>query len=626
MVNSDCATSTITVTQSPLPNTALSGHGTTQTITLTATDGSGNSSQCNFTITLIDTIQPAITCPTDSIIYADANCENTVPDLLSLLTYADNCTAVGDITSTQSPAAGTPVAGENTSYTVTFTVNDGNGNENQCAMTVELKDTTAPIINCIADQTVFATAACEGNIPNYITTLEIADNCTTNNDLTITQSPVAGTVLSGHNASETVTITATDNSGNSTQCTFEVVLEDNISPSITCPADITLNADANCEASIGDYTSLATVMDNCTADGAITVTQSPAAGTTLMGHNNTTEITLTANDGNGNTTNCTFIITLKDVTPPSLTCPTDQSILVDALCEITIPDYTSAVNKNDNCQTTANIILTQRPAAGTTIGVLDTMVKITIIGNDGNGNIDSCDFEVTLKDEIAPSITCPADITVDLDGNCEAIIADYTSAATISDNCSLTGDLTVTQSPAAGTTINAPTTNTITLTVTDESGNSANCSFQVAYEDNTNPSITCPANATLSVDGDCPIALPDYTMAATYADNCSGNTALTVTQTPIAGTMLSGDGTSQNVTITVTDAAGNSNNCSFTVTLEDTTAPTITCPADQNIYATATCALTIPDYTNDATLASTCATGNNITVTQSPLPLSLIHI
>ncbi|HAD12839.1 MAG TPA: hypothetical protein DCF33_10435, partial [Saprospirales bacterium] len=87
---------------------------------------------------------------------------------------------------------------------------------------------------------------------------------------------------------------------------------DIIPPSITCPANATVSANASCQGTIGSY-SAASLSDNC--NPSPTVTQSPASSTVLTGHNATQTVTLTANDGNGNTSTCTLTVTLKDVTP-----------------------------------------------------------------------------------------------------------------------------------------------------------------------------------------------------------------------------------------------------------------------------------------------------------------------
>ncbi|MGK0251365.1 MAG: hypothetical protein ACI81G_000801, partial [Gammaproteobacteria bacterium] len=79
-----------------------------------------------------------------------------------------------------------------------------------------------------------------------------------------------------------------------------VTAQDTMPPVITCPGTQTENADTSCVFALPDYTGLATAVDNCNASPA--VTQSPAPGT-MVGLGDTT-VTLTANDGNGQTANC----------------------------------------------------------------------------------------------------------------------------------------------------------------------------------------------------------------------------------------------------------------------------------------------------------------------------------
>lgn len=79
------------------------------------------------------------------------------------------------------------------------------------------------------------------------------------------------------------------------------------------------------------------------------------------------------------------------------------------------------------------------------------------------------------------------------------------------------------------------------------------------------PDITCPANITVQVPQGEQFTLLDYTTDATATDNCSQ--APVITQSPIAGTMV-GVGVTT-MTMTATDAAGNDDTCTFTVTVEE---------------------------------------------------------
>ena len=186
----------------------------------------------------------------------------------------------------------------------------------------------------------------------------------------LSQSPVAGITLSGDGTIQVVTITVIDGNGNSSDCDFLIVLKDTIPPSIICPSDQLLSVDAMCEVMLMDYTSAASISDNCTASMSINVSQIPIANTTIMGDGTIQTITLIADDGNGNTSQCMFDIELSDDVDPSITCPGDQAIPVDINCEILLPDYTSMSIVTSQCFPATDFIVTQMPSAGTIITCL----------------------------------------------------------------------------------------------------------------------------------------------------------------------------------------------------------------------------------------------------------------
>jgi hypothetical protein len=78
-------------------------------------------------------------------------------------------------------------------------------------------------------------------------------------------------------------------------------------------------------------------------------------------------------------------------------------------------------------------------------------------------------------DTVGPVITaCAPDSSVTVGGNCQAAVPDVVGNVIATDNCTSSGLLTVTQSPAAGTLVGSGIT-TITVTVRDEAGNTATC-------------------------------------------------------------------------------------------------------------------------------------------------------
>src|SRR5205823_13932698 len=121
---------------------------------------------------------------------------------------------------------------------------------------------------------------------------------------------------------------------------------------------------------------------------------------------------------------------------------------------------------------------------------------------------------------------------------------------TVSDNCSSSGAITLSQSPAAGTLVGLGT-NTITVTATDEAGNSATCTTTFTVTDNTAPTVICSATPSAFADGNCQAAVPDVLGGVTASDNCSPTNAITLTQSPLAGTLV-GPGPHP-ITVTATD-------------------------------------------------------------------------
>ncbi|HAD12119.1 MAG TPA: hypothetical protein DCF33_06735 [Saprospirales bacterium] len=609
------------VTQTPAANTILSGHNDVETITLTANDGNGNNSSCNFTLTLKDVTPPLLSCPPNQTVAADANC-NGVVGSWSPASLSDNCAVNPSFT--QSPLASTALSGHNDVETVTLTANDGNGNSSDCSFTVTLKDVTPPTIICPGNTTIEADANCNGSLGSYMPT-QLADNCAANPSFS--QSPAAGTVLSGHNDVETVTLTADDGNGNTNTCNFTVTLKDVTKPTITCPGPQTLNADANCSSLLGTYNPVS-VSDNCNANP--TVTQSPAANTVLTGHNDVETVTLTANDGNGNSNSCSFTVTLKDVTPPSIVCPPDATVNADANCSGLV-GVRNPVSVSDNCN--ANPTVTQSPVPGTVLIGHNDFEVVTLTANDGNGNTASCSLTVTLKDVTKPTITCPPNVTLNADANCSSLLGAY-SAVSVSDNCN--PNPTVTQSPAASTVLSGHNdVEVVTLTADDGNGNTQFCTFTVTLKDVTPPVVVCkPFTAALNAAGMVTVLPSD--VYGSGSDNCGVVNLVSVVPNTFNCSQLGANV----VVLTVNDGNGNTSSCNATVTVVDQIPPTMMCKnhtvalnaagsasvstADINNGSTDNCTLTnlslTPNFftcsnlgANTVTLTGTDQSGNTAT-------------
>jgi len=209
--------------------------------------------------------------------------------------------------------------------------------------------------------------------------------------------------------------------------------------------------------------------------------------------------------------------------------------------------------------------------------------------------------------------TCAPDQTVSADASCEASVPDFTGGVVASDNCAVTSS---TQNPTAGTLVGLGD-HTITLTVSDAAGNTASCETTFTVVDDTAPVITtCAPDQTVSADTSCEASVPDFTGGVVASDNCAVTSS---TQNPTAGTLV-GPG-AHTITLTVSDAAGNTASCEATLTVADDTDPVITtCAPDQTASADASCQASVPDFTGGVVASDNCG----VTVSQDPAAGTLV--
>ncbi|MBK9743613.1 MAG: hypothetical protein IPO94_11930 [Saprospiraceae bacterium] len=151
-----------------------------------------------------------------------------------------------------------------------YLVTDMSGNTATCSFVITVVDDRDPVITCPANLTVGTdpSAGCTAFVPLQPT---VSDNCTDvaishyfgNGTATPSQLPnpaatSAATAVSGFTSglfypgdngvsgTTRVTFIATDLGGNTSSCSVEVTVVDDDAPVVSCPQDITLNANATC--------------------------------------------------------------------------------------------------------------------------------------------------------------------------------------------------------------------------------------------------------------------------------------------------------------------------------------------------------------------------------------------
>jgi hypothetical protein len=564
-------------------------------------------------ITITDNGIPQITCPPNITKNAnDGECFSAPVDL-GIPLGNDVCN--GAVSFSNDAPAQFPV-GETM---VTWTVRDACNNFNTCSQKVTVLDNQPPTISCPADILQIALPGdCHLEavvVPDPVT----SDNCAvvlqtwTMTGVTNGSSPQTGIhSVNGQTFNvglTTVTYTIADASGNTASCSFRVTIHDQRKPEFyVCPRDTTVNAeDGKCTASL--ILQGPDVWDPCNEYVSI-INDSPyrtsltnASGTYPVG---ITIVTWTITDESGNVNTCRQVVTVLDNQPPSITCPSHVTAIAEPpLCEVPAIVVDEPV-LSDNCETASLVLTWVKTGAtnGTGTGLVNNttfevgLTTVTYTVTDSGGNSVSCSFTVRVNDRVPPVfILCPPDITLDAaPGDCK--IAVTVPPPQVTDPCdeivSVANDSPYRTSLTDASGTYPAGVHTITWTITDESGNTNTCRQIITIIDNQPPTITCPPNVTaLATPPLCEVPAIDVENPV-IDDNCDiANLVLTWVKT--GATQGTGTGLVNNtmfevglttVTYTVTDAAGNSASCSFSVRVNDKVPPVfILCPSDITLDA-----------------------------------------
>ncbi len=229
-----CAAANQTITRTIVVIDDLNGNGTL--------DADEESETCVFSFTfLADLDGPMITCPADVTVECS---EPNTPPATGNATATDNCTAVSAVVITWADASTQTASGCGQfefTITRTWTAEDNCGNTSNCVQTVEVEDTTSPVINCTA-----FTIQLDGSGNAELWSKTIAnwsDNCSDDNEITVVATQLmfsCDDLVDSPDDCATivpVTVTATDICGNASSCVADVTVVDNIAPTVFCPGD-----------------------------------------------------------------------------------------------------------------------------------------------------------------------------------------------------------------------------------------------------------------------------------------------------------------------------------------------------------------------------------------------------
>ncbi len=585
----------------------------------TATDACGNIGFCNQRITVLDLTPPVLNCPPDVTVECG---QPTDPPATGQVTAIDNCDLLFSIIYTDSVTPGACATERVISRT--WTARDDCQNTSSCTQHITVADSTPPVLtHCPPDltvgcgevpepnvQTIVATDACQGWVtvrwagddrqgetcPNRYTilrTYDAADACgnvatctqiITVNDqtpplivcpppltvdcdemvpapnvvdvLATDQCPGDVTVvwledqISGQTCPHRYTVMrtyqATDVCGNTAVCAQTITVEDQVPPVVTCPASVTVDCAADVPA---PNTGLVSATDNCQGDVTVEwvgdeISAESCPNRYLVARR------YQATDICGNTATCTQTITVDDQVPPVSQCAADREVECGDTWDFDPPSAT------DNCSAQPvqiHVVMTitnQQP--GTVFMATRTWIAVDACGNEA-----TCHQTIRVLDTTPPISQCPENISVPCVDASGAPVNFTTSATDVCDPAP-----TVLCVPPSSSVFALGTT-TVSCLATDASGNQSQCVFTVTVYDHVPPQIVCPADEIVSElptgSGSAVVNYP----APQASDNCDPHP--TVICQPAAGTAFAVGNTV--VTCIASDASGNSNSCTFVVTV-----------------------------------------------------------
>jgi hypothetical protein len=353
----------------------------------------GLATTCQQTITLKDEQPPVITgCPKDITAQPDPNCHACI--FWTPPTATDNCSGV-TVSASHQPGFAFPEG----VTTVTYTFTDACGNSSYCSFKITvLPCCEPPQITCPPNYFACPDTPTNPSVTGYATSVTPCGPC---GDVIITY---IDTMLWAGNCwdkiiKRTWKASYDLNPGLATTCQQTITLKDEQPPVISgCPNDITAQPDPNCHACI--FWTPPTATDNCSG---VTVSSSHQPGFAFP--EGVTTVTYTFTDACGNSSYCTFKITvLPCCEPPIVICPDNYTGCPESSIDPGVTGYATSPTPSGSC---GDVAITYSDSLVWTGSCWDKIVLRTWKATyDQNPNlITTCQQTITLVDDQPPVFT-----------------------------------------------------------------------------------------------------------------------------------------------------------------------------------------------------------------------------
>jgi predicted nucleic acid-binding Zn ribbon protein/regulation of enolase protein 1 (concanavalin A-like superfamily) len=353
-------------------------------VTYTITDLNGDSDNCQATVTVEDNTAPTAVCQDITVsLPASGTASISATDV-----DGGSSTACGSYTpSIPATSFGCADVGNTVAVTLTVT-DDSNGLTDQCTANVTIEDNTAPTAVC-QDITVDINASGTASI----VAADVDGGSSTTCGTYTPSIPTTSFDCTDVGTTVGVTLTVTDDSnGQTNQCTANVTVVDNTTPTAVCQ-DITVDITSSNTVSIA-----ATDIDGGSFATCGTYTPSiPATTFDCSDVGNTIGVMLTVtDDSNGQTDQCTANVTVAD--PNSFCCTAPTAVCENVTVELDENGMGSLMPAEVGGNSIADCGIQSESLSQSTFDCsnLGTTTAVTYTITDVNGDSDNCTASVTV--------------------------------------------------------------------------------------------------------------------------------------------------------------------------------------------------------------------------------------
>lgn len=490
---------------------------------------------------------PVVTCPSNKTLACN---QSTLPASTGTATAA-NCDGTAlPVTYTDVTILGS--CPQNYTIQRTWSATDQLSNVGTCVQLIVVQDLIAPIITCPTAVSV----SCASSVPApNIALVSASDACGGTVNISFVSDAISAQTCT-NKYTITRTYRATDLCGNSATCAQIITVNDIIAPTISCPANLNFTcASAVPAPNVNQFTA----SDNCT--GAVTKSfVSDIISNQICANKYTITRTYRATDICGNSATCAQTITINDNIAPIFT---NNLANITIECDQEIPTVPS-VSATDNCTGAVKIIYEESSTKGIYLNFCNAFSYVITrkwIASDVCGNTALLTQTVTVQDTKSPSFinVPPAFITVECDednnNNVDPIAVDGCDG-----NPSLLLDIKY--KPYLNGCVNNYTA-IYTWTAGDKCGNTTQYVQYIFVVDTTAPEIKCPENIVMNSEVPMVVTWPQ---PKAY-DFCDGLILPKQTKGPVNGSIFN-PGTKTLIEYTATDGCGNTETCTFTVSIK----------------------------------------------------------